>query len=309
MAPHLQRVLDTRGIDPIIIDPAMVYEAGGDVFRFVDDVKSQTRGEGVDVVVNSLGGEFIASGLSVLRRYGRFLELGKRDIFKGTKLDLQHFEKHLSFMAIDVGPDLPDFESLWRDVVRRFHDGTLPPLPHQAFPITALAPAMEFMAQAKHIGKIVLEIAGCRVTPTGFGGAPVGLPLAEIIGPLESALDRTTLSPRPSLLVAGHSRPELETPYLVPRNDTERQLAEIWQQLLGVDRVGVDDNFFDLHGDSLLAAQLVSRVQRVLHVALPISVVFDATTVAMQADRIHQLQQPIARPATSATIEHEEGTI
>src|SRR5229473_4735395 len=38
MAPHLQRVLDTRGIDPIIIDPAMVYEAGGDVFRFVDDV-------------------------------------------------------------------------------------------------------------------------------------------------------------------------------------------------------------------------------------------------------------------------------
>jgi hypothetical protein len=278
--------------------------------RFVDEVKSQTRGEGVDVVVNSLGGEFIASGLSVLRRYGRFLELGKRDIFKGTQLNLQHFEKHLSFMAIDVGPDLPDFASLWRDVVQQFHDGTLPPLPHQEFPVTALVPAMEFMAQAKHIGKIVLEIAGCRVTPTGLVGATAGLPLAEIIGPLESTGGRSTLSPR-SLPVAGHSRPELETPYRVPRNDTEQQLVEIWQQLLGIDRVGVEDNFFDLHGDSLLAAQLVSRVQRVLHVALPISVVFDATTVASQAERISQLRQPIARlePATSATVEHEEGNI
>src|SRR5262249_6522115 len=116
---------------------------------------------------------------------------------------------------------------------------------------------------------------------------------------------------RSSLPVAGHSRPELETPYRVPRNDTEQQLVEIWQQLLGIDRVGVDDNFFDLHGDSLLAAQLVSRVQRVLHVALPISVVFDATTVAGQGERTTQWREPTAwlEPATSERVEQEEGNI
>ena len=287
----IESVLDSRSLD------------------FADHVLACTGGEGVDVVLNSLGGEFIARGLSVLRRYGRFLELGKRDMFGETHLNLKYFEKHLSFIAIDVGPDMPDFDSLWRTVVQRIHDGTLPPLPHRAFPITELATAMEYMAQAKHIGKIVLETARCQATPTWLLAGPVGLPLEEIIGPLESAPKRSTLSPRPSLSAAGHQRPELDSPYLTPRNETESQLAEIWQQLLGIDRVGVDDNFFDLRGDSLLAAQLVSRVQRVFHVALPISIVFDATTVARQAERISQLRQPNAQPETVplATVEHEEG--
>ena len=62
---------------------------------FADDVMAQTEGEGVDVVLNSLGGEFIDRSLSVLRRYGRFVELGKRDIFRGTPLDLSHFARQL----------------------------------------------------------------------------------------------------------------------------------------------------------------------------------------------------------------------
>lgn len=304
----IEHVMDSRSLD------------------FADHVLARTGGEGVDVVLNSLGGEFIARSLSVLRRHGRFLELGKRDIFGETRLNLKYFEKHLSFMAIDVGPDLPDFDSLWQDVVRGIQDGSLPPLPHREFPITELTPAMEFMAQARHIGKVVLKVAGCQVTTTTRVSEPVGLPLAEIVGPLEPAArppaagppaagppatGPAAAAPRPSPTTSGHQRPDLETTYLAPRNETEDQVADIWQQLLGIDRVGVEDNFFDLRGDSLLAAQLVSRVQRVFQVALPISIVFDATTVASQAERIRQLRQRPDRPETAAmsAAEREEGEI
>ncbi|MEU8527604.1 amino acid adenylation domain-containing protein [Streptomyces sp. NPDC048629] len=68
--------------------------------------------------------------------------------------------------------------------------------------------------------------------------------------------------------------------YVAPRSETERVLAEMWAELLGVERVGVDDNFFDLGGHSLLATQVVSRVRAVFGVDLPLASVFDRPTVA-----------------------------
>ncbi|MFD3656617.1 phosphopantetheine-binding protein, partial [Streptomyces sp. NPDC058620] len=68
--------------------------------------------------------------------------------------------------------------------------------------------------------------------------------------------------------------------YVAPRSETERVLAEMWAELLGVERVGVDDNFFDLGGHSLLATQVVSRIRAVFAVDLPLASVFDRPTVA-----------------------------
>jgi acyl carrier protein len=68
--------------------------------------------------------------------------------------------------------------------------------------------------------------------------------------------------------------------YVAPRTQTERVLAEMWAELLGVEGVGVDDNFFDLGGHSLLATQVVSRVRAVFGVDLPLASVFDRPTVA-----------------------------
>src|SRR5262249_1663583 len=81
---------------------------------FAGQAMETTGGRGVDVVLNSLGGEFIPATLSVLAPYGRFLELGKRDIIRNTPVGLASFAKHVSFMAIDVGTDLPEFRSVWR---------------------------------------------------------------------------------------------------------------------------------------------------------------------------------------------------
>ena len=56
-----------------------------------------------------------------------------------------------------------------------------------------------------------------------------------------------------------HPRPEMDTPYVEPRNEQERMLAEIWQTFLGVDKIGIHDNFFELGGDSVVAIHFIAR--------------------------------------------------
>lgn len=77
-----------------------------------------------------------------------------------------------------------------------------------------------------------------------------------------------------------HERPELTVSYLAPSSDSERELAAIWQGLIGIDRVGTDDDFFQLGGNSLLATQLVAEVSKRLGVVLALNVIFETTTVA-----------------------------
>src|SRR5688572_29983351 len=81
---------------------------------------------------------------------------------------------------------------------------------------------------------------------------------------------------------ARQPRPELSTVYLAPRTQEERTVAEIWARLLGVERVGVNDDFFELGGHSMLAMQLISRLRDDFQVELPVKVLFttSAFTVA-----------------------------
>jgi acyl carrier protein len=67
---------------------------------------------------------------------------------------------------------------------------------------------------------------------------------------------------------------------VAPRTPIEQELAEIWRELLRVERVGIYDDFFDLGGHSLLLTQLVSRILLSFQVELPLSTVFDAPTIA-----------------------------
>ncbi|UYQ60922.1 type I polyketide synthase [Streptomyces peucetius] len=76
-----------------------------------------------------------------------------------------------------------------------------------------------------------------------------------------------------------HERPNLRNPYVAPDSDTERQVAVIWQELLGVQSVGVHDNFFELGGSSLLGLQVVHRLRQELSLPVPLTVVYEGPTV------------------------------
>lgn len=89
-----------------------------------------------------------------------------------------------------------------------------------------------------------------------------------------------------------HPRPELGTSYVAPRDPLERAIAEVWEKLFGIERIGVHDDFFALGGDSLLAVQLISRLRGVVHMDLPGHSLLSAPTVAQLAEIVAQSDSP-----------------
>ncbi len=87
---------------------------------------------------------------------------------------------------------------------------------------------------------------------------------------------------------AAFARPDLDSAYVEPRNDIERTLTGFWQDLLGVAQVGVEDDFFALGGHSLIAVRLFAMVRRAWRVDFPISVLFEAPTIAACAAMIEE---------------------
>ena len=138
--------------------------------EFAEQVMEYTEGQGVDLVLNSLAGAAIPKSLSILGAYGRFLEIGKRDIDSNSKLGLRPFQKNLSFFAIDPDRLMGDRPELagkqLRELVQFFADGTLHPLPHRVFPISKARTAFRYMASAKHVGKVVVSLQDPDVAVT-----------------------------------------------------------------------------------------------------------------------------------------------
>ena len=91
---------------------------------------------------------------------------------------------------------------------------------------------------------------------------------------------------RRALPAPDRTRPELDKAFVAPRTPTEELLAEIWAQLLDIERVGIHDNFFDLGGHSLLATQVVSRMREAFQVEIPLRRLFEVPTVAGLAESI-----------------------
>ena len=155
---------------------------------FVDDVLRVTHGEGVDVVLNSLAGEGLTGGLSVLRRFGRFLDVTKRDIYNDMPVGLSPFRKGLTYSAIDLEQVInfePETVQEWMQALKTdLESGALQPLPLQTFGYNQAIEAFRCLSMARHIGKVVLQAetptavlphwkplpAGTYVVTGGMGG-------------------------------------------------------------------------------------------------------------------------------------------
>lgn len=129
---------------------------------FDDAVLEQTAGQGVDVVLNSLAGEAIERNLRVLRPFGRFVELGKRDFYENTAIGLRPFRNNISYFGVDADQLMklrPDLASqLFGEVMNEFAQGRLTPLPCRVFLPDQVVDAFRQMQQARHIGKLVIDL-------------------------------------------------------------------------------------------------------------------------------------------------------
>jgi amino acid adenylation domain-containing protein/non-ribosomal peptide synthase protein (TIGR01720 family) len=88
-----------------------------------------------------------------------------------------------------------------------------------------------------------------------------------------------------------HARPSVQSRYVEPGDEIERAIVEIWQNLLGIEQVGVQDDFFELGGHSLLATQVISRLRETFKLEIPLRSMFENATVAGLADRIKLVKQ------------------
>jgi amino acid adenylation domain-containing protein len=105
---------------------------------------------------------------------------------------------------------------------------------------------------------------------------------------------------RAALPLPSGERPKLDVPYVPPSTEIEKELARIWVDVLGVDRIGIHDNFFDLGGHSLMVIQLMSRVRKAFQVELPLRDVFTTPTIKEIAD---MLEAKILAKASSEKID------
>ena len=281
----IEHVMDSRSLD------------------FVDEILDRTNGEGVDVVLNSLAGEFISAGLKTLRYRGRFLEIGKRDIQADTAVGLAPFRNNLAYHAIDLTQMIqardPLVARLFESLMLRFSRGDLVPIPTTVIPINQIDRGLKQMARAEHIGKIVFKI---RDDPDPWRGIFMkfqelygrGVPVVDGLEAFRRLLscDRTP----PYVLAMGspieevgqvehrfgdrdRSRPDLQTDYRAPACDEEQILVDIWENALGVTPVGVDDDFFDLGGDSITAIQVQFAISNACDFKLPATVLLDHPTI------------------------------
>jgi len=127
---------------------------------FADDILALTDGCGVDVVLNSLAGEAINRNLRVLRPFGRFLELGKRDFFENTRIGLRPLRNNIAYFGIDADQLLIQKPALARrvllEVMALFAGNVLKPLPHRAFDAAEVVDAFRYMQHSRQVGKVVV---------------------------------------------------------------------------------------------------------------------------------------------------------
>jgi len=128
---------------------------------FVKQIKEDTNGYGVDVVINAIAGEALYQSFELLSSYGRFVEIGKRDITENTGLPMQQFNNNISFLGIDVDRlmmERPEVvQAIHRDIEKFYEEGVFKAVNTHLFDAKDAVEAFNFMLQSKHIGKVVIS--------------------------------------------------------------------------------------------------------------------------------------------------------
>lgn len=156
--------------------------------NFYQQILADTNGRGVDVVLNSLYRQGAVSSLKLLAPFGRFIELGKRDIFENNSLRLKLFKDNLSYFGVDVDELLVYkkelAQELFGEIISHFEQGNYYPIPTSVYGRDLCVDAFMDMKSSSHIGKIVVSMDGSEaqearsrtlpVLPEGVHGLEIG---------------------------------------------------------------------------------------------------------------------------------------
>jgi acyl carrier protein len=107
---------------------------------------------------------------------------------------------------------------------------------------------------------------------------------------------------------AGHSRPDLANDFVAPETEIQKNLAEIWIEVLGIEQIGIEDNFFEMGGHSLLATGVLSRIRSKFGVSVPLRTIFETPTIRELATHLETLLWVVAgkSAASDASEDREE---
>ena len=152
-SPQRRELLRSMGVEHI-------YDSRST--EFADLIRADTGGYGVDIVLNSLTGAAQRAGLELLACGGRFVEIGKRDIYGDTRLGLFPFRRNLAFYGVDLALMAVSHPHQLRDLLTTVYkltaDGSLPMPDTTHYPLHDAATAVRMMSAAEHTGKLVLDV-------------------------------------------------------------------------------------------------------------------------------------------------------
>lgn len=149
---------------------------------FIEGIRACTNGKGVDVVLNSLAGPLLQYSFDCLVNFGRFVEIGKKDLEQNSRLNMATFARNVSFSSIDIlyweeAKSAEIFRAL-TEIMRLLEQKTIDLIgPISEYPMSAIEKAFRTMQSGQHVGKLVVATAGTDMIPVRRGTMPVALKL------------------------------------------------------------------------------------------------------------------------------------
>ena len=215
---------------------------------------------------NTEGGDeriFLTGDLGRLLPDGCLMHLGRKDF----RVKIRGFRVE----AAEVEMALLDLDNIREAVVLAREDR-----PGDQRLVAYLVPATEPVPNVSQLRRCLIEKLPDYMIPSNFV-------ILDSLPQLPNGKVNRRGLPAPD-----RSRPSLETPLKAPRTKIEKKLVMIWEQVLGLDLLGVHDNFFELGGHSLLATQIMSRLRDTFQLELPLRSLFETPTVSALAESIEQ---------------------
>ncbi len=151
-SPEKRELLQSMGVQQVMDSRSLA---------FADQIRKVTDGHGVDIVLNSLAAEFIDTSLGLLVAGGRYIEIGKADTRSDSEISALY--PHITYHRFDLAAICEENPRLvltmFSSLFGLFEQYILKPLPMTVFPVQRAADAFRFMAQARHIGKVIISLA------------------------------------------------------------------------------------------------------------------------------------------------------